>query len=305
MRKDSFILYTDQKEIFDYLTDEEAGKVIKCIYNYMETREITGVDERLKLVVIPIKQAIDKNTKKWEETKKKRSEAGKMGMNNRWKNKEENITKITNDNNVIKDITKITNDNNVTDDITKITNVTVNDNVNVNVSDNVNVNDNVNVINNNINNKECEYVTQKGIKCSKQAKLRVDGKYYCGQHSRIELQKYGFNIEINKDNNKIYFVNEEINKLFLDYLDLRKTMKIKNTDRAVALLVNKLNKYPDDIKKSMLEESIEKSWRSVYPPKNFKPQEELPTWFNKNNEVEVVTEEQQKEMEDLFSKWKE
>ena len=244
MGKDSFILYTEQKEIFDLLSDEEAGKLIKCLFHYVETGELIEVDNKIKLAMLPIKHTLDRNLKKWEETKEKRSKAGKIGMQSRWGNKKEkDITSVIS---VIKN-----NNTTITEDNTDITKIT--DNVNVNVHDNVNVN----VINNNKKIKKC------------------------------------------------YFDNEEINKLFLDYLDLRKSMKIKNTDRAVALLVNKLNKYPDDIKKSMLEESIEKSWRSVYPPKNFKPKEELPTWFNKDNELEVVTEEQQKEMEDLFSKWKE
>lgn len=53
---------------------------------------------------------MDDNAEKWEEEKKKRSEAGKKGMETRWKAKKGNNTTITPDN---KGITKITDNVNV------------------------------------------------------------------------------------------------------------------------------------------------------------------------------------------------
>ena len=148
MKKDSFILYTEKKELFDNLSDEEAGQLIKAIFYYAETGKASNLNKTLNLAFIPIRQDIDRNSDKWEKTKEKRSLAGKKGMQNRWENKSETIT---NDNNVMNDITNhnknnnvtnvITNDNNAIDDITKITNITVNDNVN----DNVNVNKKENI----------------------------------------------------------------------------------------------------------------------------------------------------------------
>ena len=236
MKRDSFVLFTEQKEIFDILTDEEAGKLIKAIYHYVDTREVIKLDDKLQIAMIMIKQSIDKNFKKWEETKEKRSNAGKKGMNSRWGNCEHEDT--TKDNNVINVITNDNKNNNVMETITNIT-----DNVNVNVNDNVNVN----------------------------------------KKEKIKKEKY--------------FSNEEVNRLFLEYLELRKSMKIKNTDRAVALLTNKLNPYSDEIKKQMLEESIEKSWRSVYPPKNAKRQDIIPDWLGKENNSDPATQEEEKEME--------
>lgn len=70
---------------------------------------------------------IDSCNEKWETIKKKRSEAGKKGMKNRWgKSKQA----ITNDNNVIG---VITSDNKPKQTITKIT-VTVTDTVTVPVT---------------------------------------------------------------------------------------------------------------------------------------------------------------------------
>lgn len=79
MAKDTFILYTEQKEVIDKLSDEQAGKLIKAIYEYVETGEMPNLDNVLDLVIIPFKQNLDRNADKYEETKKKRSEAGKLG----------------------------------------------------------------------------------------------------------------------------------------------------------------------------------------------------------------------------------
>ncbi len=67
----------------------------------------------------------------------------------------------------------------------------------------------------------------------------------------------------------IYFNDLELNDLFLEYLELRLKLKCKNTDRAIKLLTNELNKYDDETKKEMLNTSIMNSWKSVYPPKQF------------------------------------
>lgn len=118
--KDSFILYTEQREVFNSLTDEEAGKLIKEIFNYIETRQenLTGM---LKIAFIPIRQNLDRNTEKWEEIKNKRSEAGKLGaeIKKQKQAKQANANFAKN---------KIAN---------QAVNVNVNDNVNVNVNDNV------------------------------------------------------------------------------------------------------------------------------------------------------------------------
>lgn len=69
---------------------------------------------------------------------------------------------------------------------------------------------------------------------------------------------------------KIYYDNIELNNLFLEFLDLRVKLKCKNTDRAIKLLINELEKYDDNTKVEILNESIMNSWKSVYPPKQFR-----------------------------------
>lgn len=115
--KESFILYTDQKAVIDKLTDEQAGKLIKAIYEYEATGNMPELDPILEIIMIPFKTILDKNAQKWEEERQKRSEAGKKGMKKRWKSLEQEEEDNKN-NNVINDIT---NDNSVINAITKIT----------------------------------------------------------------------------------------------------------------------------------------------------------------------------------------
>lgn len=92
-------------------------------------------------------------------------------------------------------------------------------------------------------------------------------------------------IDKKKENNKKkkkYFENEEVNNIFIEFLELRKKLRVVNTDRAINLLINKLNKYDDNIKIKMLEQSIMNSWKSVYELKN--KEDIIPTWFNEEKE---------------------
>lgn len=120
--KKGFILYADQKELFTQLSDEQAGKLIKHIFRYVNDENPVSEDVIINIAFTPIKQHLKRDLDKFNETKERRSKAGKIGMANRWQN-------ITNDNNVIPVITK---HNKRLQAITKITD---NDNVNVNDKD--------------------------------------------------------------------------------------------------------------------------------------------------------------------------
>ena len=123
-------------------------------------------------------------------------------------------------------------------------------------------------------NKQCDYVTSKGIRCSKKSKIGINGKSYCGQHARIEINKHGYNFTIDDESsNKLlntYFDNEELDALFKDFLSMRKKIKAVNSDRAITLLINKLSKYDDKTKIKMIENSIENSWKGIYELKEEK-----------------------------------
>lgn len=78
------------------------------------------------------------------------------------------------------------------------------------------------------------------------------------------------NKEYKENNKRKYFDDEELNDLFIEYLNLRKKIKAVNSERAINLLLNKLDGYPINIKKEMIEEAIVNSWKSVYPLKEEK-----------------------------------
>jgi len=62
----------------------------------------------------------------------------------------------------------------------------------------------------------------------------------------------------------LHMVNESVRELFSDFLKLRKELKAKNTDRALNILINKLNKHSVKDQISMLERSIENSWKGLF-----------------------------------------
>lgn len=76
--KDSFILYHEQYDIFKELTDEEAGALIKAIYEYEIKKELPK-DKLIKLSFLSIKQRLDKNREAYYEKCQKNQQNGKLG----------------------------------------------------------------------------------------------------------------------------------------------------------------------------------------------------------------------------------
>jgi uncharacterized phage protein (TIGR02220 family) len=106
--KKSILLYQDQKEVFDTLTDEQAGKLIKAIFQYQENGEFILADPLLKIIMIPIRQAIDRNSDKYDAVCKRNAE----NIAKRW-NKDD--TKNTSGINGIPNDTKNTNNDSDSD----------------------------------------------------------------------------------------------------------------------------------------------------------------------------------------------
>ena len=110
----------------------------------------------------------------------------------------------------------------------------------------------------------------------------------------------------NKDKEvEIYFDNLEINNLFKEFLNLRISLKAKNTERAVKLILKKLEGLPSELQTEMLEQSIENSWKSVFPIKrqfNSKPKPSLakqyfPEMFNDPFAADLKIEDNRKLLE--------
>lgn len=82
--KNSFVLYKDQRGLFDFLTDEQAGKLIKTIFSYISDEYPTPSDPIVNVAFESVKSRLKDDLVKWEETCSKRSESGKKGNEVRW-----------------------------------------------------------------------------------------------------------------------------------------------------------------------------------------------------------------------------
>jgi len=118
--KKGFILYADQKELFEQLPDDKAGQLIKFIMKYVNDEDPSTDDLIINLAFTPIKQQLKRDLQKFEQTKVNRSIAGKAGADKRWQN-------VANDSKRIPTIAKIADNVNV--------NVNVNDKVIVSIAE--------------------------------------------------------------------------------------------------------------------------------------------------------------------------
>jgi hypothetical protein len=118
--KKSFILYSDQRDIFDELSNEDAGELIKHIFKYVNDENPITDNSHVKLAFISIRNQLKRDLKRWESTRAGRSLAGKASAEAKRK-KKQSSTKSTSVKSVQQNSTKST--------------VNVNDTVNVTVND--------------------------------------------------------------------------------------------------------------------------------------------------------------------------
>ena len=77
--KKSFLLYCDQIGLFDQLPDEQAGKLIKLIFAYVNDQNPKVEDLLLKIAFEPIKLQLKRDLEGWNSTRQSRSVSGKKG----------------------------------------------------------------------------------------------------------------------------------------------------------------------------------------------------------------------------------
>lgn len=134
-------------------------------------------------------------------------------------------------------------------------------------------------------------------------------------NTEIEKEKeLKIDVDIEKKKNESYFANADVNSIFNEFIEVRKKLKAVNSDRAIKTLINKLNKYSDDVKYKMIENSIVNSWKDVYELKqekrttsyNNRPvrEEVIPDWLNKEVKSERISNEEEEELKDLLSEFK-
>jgi hypothetical protein len=83
-------------------------------------------------------------------------------------------------------------------------------------------------------------------------------------------------VEYSKEKNtkEKYFEGDSLNELFHDFMEHRKQMKKKMTNKSITMMVNKLKKHKPNVAIKMLENSIENGWSGVFELKGSdKPKE--------------------------------
>lgn len=81
----------------------------------------------------------------------------------------------------------------------------------------------------------------------------------------IDIEKYIKKKPKELASTQTYFDEEMLNSTFLDFMNMRKSLKNgKMTERAITMMINKLNKYDVNTAIAMLEQSILNNWKDVY-----------------------------------------
>jgi len=140
--KKSFLFYTNWEQTFENLTDDEAGRLIKHIFRYVNDREPVAPDRITEIVFEPLKAVIKVDLKKYEKVIENKSYQGRLGNLKRWHN---DLFLLVENNTISLDEAENKSLNRKTSVSDK--NIAVAIKPLQNIADNVNDNDNDNVIN--------------------------------------------------------------------------------------------------------------------------------------------------------------
>lgn len=77
--KNSIIVYADWINVFEELEDDEAGRLIKHFFRYVNDLNPNPPDRITKIAFEPIRQSLKRDLEKWESKKGERSTSGRMG----------------------------------------------------------------------------------------------------------------------------------------------------------------------------------------------------------------------------------
>ena len=95
-KSNSFIVYCDLNDQLQLLSDEEAGIVFKTIIGYGLTGQLSLTDNKaVNVVLVGMATQIDRNKRKYEEVRGKRSAAGKKGNEHRWRHNDSTEAEVS------------------------------------------------------------------------------------------------------------------------------------------------------------------------------------------------------------------
>lgn len=81
--KDSFVFYTEYREAVSYMTNEQAGMLLKALIDYTDEKPLDITDQAVEMVFLTIKPRLDRDRTKWEEVIEKRKAAGRKSAEKR------------------------------------------------------------------------------------------------------------------------------------------------------------------------------------------------------------------------------
>ncbi len=77
--KKSFISYCDWLETFEECTDEEAGRLVKHLFRYVNDLDPEAPDRMTKMLFLDIKRSLKRDLRKYEQRAERARENGKKG----------------------------------------------------------------------------------------------------------------------------------------------------------------------------------------------------------------------------------
>lgn len=84
--KKTIVIYSNWEQTFENLTDDEAGRLIKHLFRYVNDKNPIAPDRVTELVFEPIKAVLKDDLKKYEKVKEEKSLQGRLGNLKRWNN---------------------------------------------------------------------------------------------------------------------------------------------------------------------------------------------------------------------------
>lgn len=92
--KKNVIVYTDWISTFELLSDEEAGKLIKHFFRYVNDQDPQPPDRLIEILFEPIKTTLKRDLNKWEERAERARVNGKGGGRPKTENNPEEPTRL-------------------------------------------------------------------------------------------------------------------------------------------------------------------------------------------------------------------
>lgn len=91
--KKKIIVYSDWIGTFESLSDEEAGRLIKHFFRYVNDLDPNS-DRLTELLFTPIKQTLKRDLERWEEIRSIRVSAGSKGGKQKVANAKKNLANV-------------------------------------------------------------------------------------------------------------------------------------------------------------------------------------------------------------------